>query len=102
MTFVLIVIRVLVVLLIVRLVLRLIASARVGYHSVPPRPPRPVVERKGGTLVRDPNCGTYIPESRAITTGTGSHALHFCSAACRDAYAAAHRGHVSGTTGRAS
>jgi hypothetical protein len=61
-----------------------------------------VGERKGGTLVRDPNCGTYIPEARAITLGSGSHALHFCSAACRDAYTAAHRGQVSGTTGRAS
>jgi len=101
MTFVLIVIRVLVVLLIIRFVLRLIASARVGYRSVP-RPPRPVGERTGGTLVRDPNCGTYIPESRAITLGNGSQAVHFCSAACRDAYAAAHRGQASGTTGRAS
>jgi len=101
MTFVLIVLRVLVILLILRFVLRLIASVRAGYHSAP-RPRRPMAERTGGTLVRDPNCGTYIPEARAVTVGTGRDALHFCSATCRDAYAAAHRGQVSSSAGRTS
>ena len=44
-------------------------------------------ERVGGTLVRDPQCGTYIPESRAIRTGSGGEVQYFCSTACRDAYA---------------
>lgn len=91
MTLLLLVFRVIIVLLIVRFVLRFIASIREGAR--PAARPRPMAERTGGTLVRDPNCGTYLPESRAITVG----ALHFCSSACRDAYAAAHRGSASGS-----
>ena len=45
------------------------------------------VERLGGTLVRDPQCGTYVPESRAIRGGTGDQMQFFCSTTCRDAYA---------------
>jgi YHS domain-containing protein len=40
--------------------------------------------------VRDPQCGTYLPQTRAIRVGSGSDAQYFCSAACRDAYRAAH------------
>jgi len=90
-TFLLLIFRVIVVLLVIRFVLRFIASIRQGAQPAQRR--KPVAERKGGTLVRDPNCGTYLPESRAITVG----ALHFCSSACRDAYAAAHRGNASGS-----
>ena len=75
--------RVIVVLLLIRFVLRLISSGR---RPVAPPKPRPVPERTGGTLVRDPHCGTYIPESRAITVGRGATAMYFCSAACRDAW----------------
>src|SRR5690348_6723683 len=49
-------------------------------------------ERAGGALVRDPQCGTFVPETRSITIGSGVGALHFCSAACRDAWIAAHAG----------
>jgi YHS domain-containing protein len=45
-----------------------------------------VPERLGGTLVRDPHCGTYILESTALQVRAGHETLHFCSAACRDAY----------------
>jgi hypothetical protein len=45
-------------------------------------------ERSGGTLVRDPQCGTYLPESRAIRAGGGAHVVYFCSVTCRDAYSA--------------
>jgi hypothetical protein len=47
-------------------------------------------ERVGGALVRDPQCGTFVPESRSVTLGSGSKALHFCSTACRDKWVAAH------------
>jgi hypothetical protein len=83
-------IRALFVLLVVRMVLRLF---------VPSRPPQPsrgpargpagggrAPEVVGGELVRDPQCGTYIPKARALTVGTGAEILYFCSAACRDAY----------------
>jgi hypothetical protein len=77
---------ILIVFLVVRAILRLVLGARTPAR----RPPSASVpERLGGTLVRDPQCGTYVPESRAIRVGSGARALYFCSAACRDAYAAA-------------
>lgn len=48
---------------------------------------RPAQERIGGELVRDPNCGTYIPKARALVVGSGDATLYFCSTECRDAYA---------------
>jgi hypothetical protein len=50
-----------------------------------PRAPRPI-ERAGGSLVRDPHCGTYVPAGSAITSGRGPDAVHFCSTTCRDAW----------------
>jgi hypothetical protein len=94
MTLLVIAIRVIVILLVLRFVLRLMAGARTTARPKQARPTR-MAERAGGTLVRDPQCGTYIPESRAITVTGGGAALHFCSDACRDAYAAAHRGRSS-------
>jgi uncharacterized protein len=47
-------------------------------------------ERLGGALVRDPQCGTYIPISRAIQVGSGDAAQYFCSDGCRAAWSAAH------------
>jgi hypothetical protein len=89
MTLILWILRVLVVLLVIRFVLRFIASVAAGARQTPPlRKPQ---ERIGGTLVRDPQCGTYIPQSAALASGRGDQAVFFCSAACRDAWAAAHR-----------
>lgn len=39
-------------------------------------------------LVRDPVCGVHVAEERAIPMRTGSEVMYFCSAACRDQYAA--------------
>lgn len=40
-----------------------------------------------GTLVRDPVCGTYVPQERALTARTASGGTaFFCSEACRSAY----------------
>ena len=69
---------------------RLLAPASARPRRAGPTPPRQPPERVGGTLVRDPQCGTYIPLSRALTIGGGESALHFCSAACRDAWTASH------------
>jgi len=38
-------------------------------------------------LVRDPVCGTHVAEEVSISLREGSELVHFCSAACRDAYA---------------
>ena len=83
------IVRVIVLLLVIRLVVRGVYSA-IGQRQAPRRPSRRVPERAGGTLVRDPQCGTYIPEARALVLGRGADALHFCSATCRDAWTAAH------------
>jgi uncharacterized protein len=76
----------LVLFLIVRSVLRML-TAQSAARPRPGPPPGPT-ERQGGTLVRDPQCGTYVPESRAVTLESGGQTLYFCSAACRDAYRA--------------
>ena len=67
---------------IVRMIFRLVTRSRPVQRSRPTS----THERSGGTLVRDPQCGTYIPESRAIRVRSGDGTLYFCSAACRDAY----------------
>jgi hypothetical protein len=80
--------RALLVLFVVRLVVNAIFGSRP--RQTRPVPPAGPSERIGGTLVRDPQCGTYLPQTRAIRLGSGSDAQYFCSAACRDAYRAAH------------
>jgi uncharacterized protein len=44
-------------------------------------------ERLGGTLVQDPQCGTYLPKDWALTAGAGSATQYFCSDKCRDEWA---------------
>ena len=38
-------------------------------------------------LVRDPVCGMHVDETLSIPLREGGGLLHFCSMACRDAYA---------------
>lgn len=78
--------RALILLLVLRFVLRLLFGAsrtKPGPRAAPDAAP----ERIGGELVRDPQCGTYIPKTRAIAVGTGADVKYFCSTTCRDAYA---------------
>jgi uncharacterized protein len=82
------IVRLIVLLVVIRLIVRGIYSL-MGQRQMS-RPPQSVAERAGGTLVRDPQCGTYIPESRALVLGRGADALHFCSTSCRDTWRAAH------------
>ncbi len=39
-------------------------------------------------LVRDPVCGMHVDETLSIPLRDGTELLHFCSIACREAYAA--------------
>lgn len=81
------IVRVLVLLMVLRLLGRFFTRGR----STPRRPrPAQTGERAGGTLVQDPQCGTYLPASRAITVANGSKTLYFCSTTCRDAFLTAH------------
>jgi YHS domain-containing protein len=40
----------------------------------------------GGTLVKDPVCGTYVAEQSAVKLTANGQTICFCSAACRDKY----------------
>ena len=81
--------RILVILFVVRLLLRFLYGLAGGARAPrsAPKPNQPVT-REGGQLVRDPNCGTYVPIGRALREGSGDKALYFCSEKCRDAWAA--------------
>lgn len=89
------IVRALAILLLIRMILHALfgsrrAARRTQSAPGPGGPPRGQ-ERIGGELVRDPNCGTYIPKARALAVGTGDAAQYFCSTECRDAYANAHQ-----------
>lgn len=79
--------RAVVILLILRFVFRLLAGAAQVGGPTRPTPGRPA-ERAGGELVRDPQCGTYVPKTRAMAVARGGVTTYFCSAACRDAFEA--------------
>lgn len=83
------ILRVLVVLFVLRLVLRAVFPRGLAAPGPRSGPRRRRTERIGGELVRDPQCGTYIPKDRAVVAGTGSKALYFCSTTCRDTYLSA-------------
>lgn len=78
------IIRLLALAVIARLVLRVLF----GRGGVRGRQAPRKVERAGGTLDRDPHCGTYIPRTAAISARSGGQTLYFCSTSCRDAYLA--------------
>jgi len=87
------IVRALAILFLIRMILRGLVGARrpaARTQGAPGPDGRPrVQERIGGELVRDPNCGTYIPKARALVVGSGDAAQYFCSTDCRDAYAKA-------------
>jgi hypothetical protein len=84
------ILRALVILLVLRFVLRFVRSVTAASRQTnPASAKRP--ERLGGALVRDPQCGTYIPQANALTSGSGDRAVFFCSTTCRDAWIAAAR-----------
>jgi YHS domain-containing protein len=42
----------------------------------------------GGSLKRDPVCGTYIPADLSVRKSVNGEVLYFCSPECRDKYVA--------------
>lgn len=91
MTFVLWIVRILVILLIVRFLVTMVRQAvRHAGGGAPPRGGRPKrqPERLGGTLVQDPQCGTYLPKERAIAAVSSDGTQYFCSDKCRDEWKA--------------
>ena len=47
-----------------------------------PSPP----QRTGGTLYKDPVCGTYVSGDSAVTLTLNGETLYFCSRECWDKY----------------
>jgi len=83
------IVRLVILLLIVRFVVTMVRRALHARASVPSPGGRPTrqAERIGGTLVQDPQCGTYLPKDRAIAVTAGGSMQYFCSDTCRDAWA---------------
>lgn len=50
-------------------------------------PPRRQPSRQGEEMVRDPQCGTYIPRADALEKTVAGTRHYFCSRECRDAFA---------------
>jgi hypothetical protein len=42
------------------------------------------VAGRGGSLVRDRVCNTFLPREQALTASVAGREEHFCSKACRD------------------
>ena len=61
--------------------------AAVTRRDTGPTPSRP---EQGEPMVLDPQCGTHIPRSDALTRTIDGHTYHFCSRECRDAFCAKH------------
>lgn len=82
--------RVIIVLFLIRMAVMLVRGLLTGGQKSREarRPGRPA-ERLGGRLVRDPQCGTHVPQDKAVAHGRGDAATFFCSTTCRDAWLAA-------------
>ena len=53
--------------------------------SKPPAPPA-AKSGRGEEMVRDPECGTYVPRVDAVQAQADGKPCYFCSAECRDKY----------------
>lgn len=47
---------------------------------------RETAEAKGEEMVLDPVCGSYVPESSALSMSRNGETAHFCSDECRDKF----------------
>ncbi len=82
--------RLLVLVLIISLVRSLVARlagsrkgvAGRGWRRTPAAAPATIT----GTMVKDPQCGTYTALELAVTAKVAGKSLHFCSRECRDKY----------------
>ncbi len=75
------IIRFLVVMLLVRLVWKFVSGVVEGAARRPQ-----VAPAKGVPLVRDPMCGTYVDQTRALTLRRKGEMHYFCSENCRTSF----------------
>ncbi|MBI5197373.1 MAG: hypothetical protein HZA19_02070 [Nitrospirae bacterium] len=52
-------------------------------------------DARGGDMVKDPVCGTYIPTDRAVQRQIGREIRYFCSEECAKKFAMDHATHLS-------
>jgi len=74
----------LLVLLAGRAIWRLLVGVVEGATGHGPRRSR--VPDRGAQMVRDPVCGTFVVQSRALSAGSHGETAWFCSEACRTAW----------------
>ena len=77
------IVRIILILFIVRMIV-MFFRGRIAAARRPPMPPSRTTERVGGDLVRDSQCGTYVPRVNAIGALVAGKMEYFCSATCRD------------------
>lgn len=72
-----------------RMVFGLLARAFTNYAGAknPARTEGPVRVPAGGTLRKDPICGTFVSENVAKTLSSGGKTHHFCSDECLKKFA---------------
>ena len=76
-------------LLIIVLVIRALWSLFAGIVSGASKPRQRKTAGDDGRslpLVRDPVCGTFVQQSRALAVHAGGRTHYFCSEKCRDAF----------------
>ncbi len=83
--------RLLVLVLIVSLVRHIVAFFLAGSRKWTTGRPQRQASPQGpatitGTMVKDPQCGTYTALELAVTANLAGKPLHFCSRECRDKY----------------
>lgn len=76
------IVRILILLLIIRFVVGLFTGK--GRQRHPAQQAKKPRARVGGKLVQDPQCGTYVPQDKAIVVTAHGATQYFCSAKCRD------------------
>lgn len=57
-----------------------------GQRKAPP----PARTRQGEDMVRDAECGTFVPRSEALSLSSRGETHYFCSEKCRDAWLRSH------------
>ncbi len=75
-------VRLLIAVLIIRAIWGFVASIVSGASG-----PKQVRRSRSMPLVRDPVCGTYIQQSRALAVRAGDKTHYFCSEDCRQEFA---------------
>ena len=67
------------------LVYTVVQAAWRAFHAAPSTTP-PEKSRGGEAMMRDPQCGTFVPRGDAVEARVRGEQLWFCSTRCRDEY----------------